>query len=357
MGVRDSHWCGVTICQYSAAHLIVEIIDYPQTPIDVCTEFPVTARITNIGDADAWEAQAMISVFPEGSARVSANDQYGSYTRDLGNIIGHGVDESVEVTWLMHCKQECDTTITVNARGYDEFGYEVKQICATEIVGGDHYPGPPPYQITCCELLLDGTPGAPILPRFIEPASVTVKQMAAGTGGDNQTNPGAGNFDITLGAGWNLISCPWYIDPADRAPATLLGPIAGSLQTAYGWDTAAGWKTYTPGAPGTLVQMRDGPGYWLLMNAPATLSIVGQANPLPPAPMPEYSVVTGWNLIGPKNGHASVVVDNYLAGTSFKVVYGYNNSTGAYYQVLSGAVLDPGTGYWVAFLAPGTIYP
>jgi hypothetical protein len=193
--------------------------------------------------------------------------------------------------------------------------------------------------------------------RFIEPDSVTVKQMDPEDGSDNVTEPGSGNYDIVLGAGWNLISSPWYIEPADRAPADLLAAVLGSLQTAYAWDTSAGWQTYTPGAPGTLLQMRDGPGYWLLMNAPATLSIVGQAAPLPPSPMPEYSVVAGWNLIGPKNGEAAITVDNYLAGTDFKVVYGYDNTSGTFYQVLSGGMLEPGEGYWVAFLSPGTIYP
>jgi hypothetical protein len=103
--------------------------------------------------------------------------------------------------------------------------------------------------------------------------------------------------------------------------------------------------------------MRDGFGYWLLMTAPATLSIEGDAAPLPPAAMPEYTVCTGWNLIGVKNGETAVSVEDYLAGTSPKVVYGYDNATGSYVQLLSGDNMEPGMGYWAAFLAPGTIYP
>jgi hypothetical protein len=352
MLVRDSDDDEVTVIQYSAAHLVVDIIDYPMDPINLGDEFPVTARITNIGDADAWEAKAQISVYPEASAHVSANDQEGTYTKSLGNLIGHGVDESVEVTWLMRCKAVCDTTITVTAMGYDEFGYEVKQICTSELYG--------PMQITCCELLLDGTPGAAILDRFIEPASITVKQLDPDDpDGDDDTQPASGNHDILLGTGWNLVSSPWYVEPADRAPADLLVDILDNLEAAYGYAAcgSAVWQTYIPYGPASLAQMRDGFGYWLKMTAPDTLSIVGAAAPLPPASMPEYAVCTGWNLIGVKNGEAAVSVDDYLAGTSPKVVYGYNNATGSYVQLTSGAMMQPGMGYWVAFLAPGTIYP
>jgi hypothetical protein len=350
MGIEDSCFSMVTIMQYSAAHLVVDIVDYPMDPINLGDEFPITAIVTNTGDADAWEAKAMISVYPDTSAHVSANDQEGTYVKDLGNLIGHGVDESVEVTWLMRCKDVCDTTITVTAMGYDEFGYEVKQICTSELFG--------PMQFTCCELLLDGTPGAPIMERFIEPASVTVKQVDPDDGGQ-EPGPTSGNHDIALGTGWNLISSPWYVEAGDRAPADFLADILGNLQTAYGFncDTDT-WSTYSPGAPGSLAQMRDGPGYWLLMNAPDTLSIEGELGPADGnAGMPEYNVCTGWNLIGVKNGETPITIDAYLAGTDFKVAYGYDNTTGSYFQLTSGSMMNPGEGYWVAFLSPGIIYP
>lgn len=361
-GVRDCHDCDVKIKQYSAAHLIVEIDPTPPSPIDVCTEFPVTARVTNIGDADAWEVQATISVFPEGSARVSANDQYGSYTRNLGNLIGHGVSESEEITWLMHCKVACDTTITVTATGYDEYSYEVKQICASDII---YQNNPGAFQVTCCELLLDGTPGAPIPPRFIEPDSVTVKQMDPDDGdGDGDGTVQSGNFDIVLGTGWNLISSPWYVEPGDRAPADFLAEIVdldseGNLEIAYGFNACgpAVWQTYIPDGPGTLTVMRDGFGYWLLMNDPDTLPVVGSIAPMPPGTMPEYQVCEGWNLIGVLNGEDPVSVADYLEGTDYKTVYGFNNATNSYVQLLSTSLMQPGQGYWVVFLSPGTLYP
>jgi hypothetical protein len=101
--------------------------------------------------------------------------------------------------------------------------------------------------------------------------------------------------------------------------------------------------------------MRDGLGYWLLMTAPATLSIEGDLMPAMPALPPEYAVCTGWNLIGPRIGEASVAVQSYLEGNTYSAVYGYDNGTGAYFQVLSGDMLDPGNGYWVAFSSAGVI--
>jgi len=57
-----------------------------------------------------------------------------------------------------------------------------------------------------------------------------------------------------------------------------------------------------------------------------------------------------------KNGTATKTVDAYLAGTTYAVVYKYTNGVG-YQQVLAGQNFEPGCGYWVAFLANGTIYP
>jgi len=118
----------ITIHQYPAAHLEVNIDRYPEEPIITCTEFPIHATITNTGWADATEVSATLSVEPEGSVRVSANDPDGGYTKYIGTIPGHGSQEPpAEVEWLLHCKVPCDSTITITVEGYDEYGLSFSQ--------------------------------------------------------------------------------------------------------------------------------------------------------------------------------------------------------------------------------------
>lgn len=147
----------VTIHQYPAAHLEVNITEYPTVPVTVCDTFNITATITNTGEADAWEASATLSVFPEGSARVVAGDV--GYTQDIGTLAGHGQNGTATVTWTMHCKVACESTITITAAGYDEYGWHLKQDPSTG------------------ETILVSMPGRAIDARFIEPDSVTVKQI------------------------------------------------------------------------------------------------------------------------------------------------------------------------------------
>ena len=352
VGVSDSCMSYVTIMQYEAAHLVVNIQSSYPDPIDLGSEFLITATVTNIGEADAWEVGAQISVFPATSAEVSYNDQYGSYTRDLDNLTGHGVNESATVTWLMRCKAVCDTTITVTAWGYDEAGYEVKQICTSEIV-----PTPVgPFQATCCELLLDGTPGAPIPSRFIEPASITVKQQ-------DPANPDpqepTGNFDLILYPGWNLVSSPWYLSNTD--PAVVFA-AAGSRITriaTYDRDTSS-WLSYNFGGPGDLTEFRDGPGYWVFVTEgdPITIAIYDEAEGGPDFEFPTYAVnYIGYSLVGPRIGETTpTTASQWLTPLTFAVIYGYDAQLGAYYQVQGTTLVQPGQGYWVAFTSTGDRY-
>lgn len=122
------------VYQYAAAHLEIEIIDYPEGPVLTSTEFPITARITNTGEADAWEVDAIIDIFPAGSAKVTK----GGYTQEVGTIPGHGSpDNYKDVTWMVHCKVPSEATITVTAEGYDEYGWHFKEqtIYASHSVG------------------------------------------------------------------------------------------------------------------------------------------------------------------------------------------------------------------------------
>jgi len=114
----------VMVNQYPAAHLeVTEITVLPAGPIEVCTEFTLTATVVNTGEADASEVSATLSVFPEGSAHITE----GGYTKYIGTLAGHGQDGNTTVTWNLHCKEACDTTFTINLAGYDEYGWHQKQ--------------------------------------------------------------------------------------------------------------------------------------------------------------------------------------------------------------------------------------
>jgi hypothetical protein len=170
-----------------------------------------------------------------------------------------------------------------------------------------------------------------------------------------------GNYDIELSAGWNLISTPYFIEIPDRHPDDLLAGILDNLNTVYAYDACADpgqeWSNYsTSGPPGSLTAMRDGDGYWVLMDAPDTLSIVGNALPIPPQAPPSYEVCEGWNLIGFKSNTQRLASD-YLAAIAGKytVIYGY--AGGVYFLVQGSDNLTPGLGYWMAVIQPGIIYP
>ena len=216
----------------------LESTDYPDYALTAGDEFGVTAEIQNIGEADAWEAKAELSANPAASIGISPNDPDGGYVKDLGNLIGHDVNETETVTWLLIYNGPNKPTITISATGFDEFGYEVKQICTSEISRFG------PYQITCCELLLDGTPGAAILDRFVEPDSITVDPdgQEPGPSGDE----GGTAVTIDLVSGWNLISSPWYVESgADRLPENFLDAVNGNLTSAYAYfPSIPGWQIY-----------------------------------------------------------------------------------------------------------------
>lgn len=353
MNGQDSCCSEVRIMQYPAAHLIVDILDYPTEDVLTGDDFSVTASVCNIGDADAWEVTATLSVEPAGSVRLSADDSTGSYTKDLGNLIGHTVNECDQATWVLNCKEACNSTITVTATGYDEFGYEVFQVCGTTVVGSDN---PGLYQITCCELQLAGNPGAPIPSRFIEPDSVTVKQVAV-SGGQNpiEPQPGDGCVEIQLQAGWNLVSIPFYVLAGERAPETVLADILDNLDSIYAYNCCAQeFVSYNPDTeiPDFLSEVRDGPGFWVKMDAADVLTICD-----PPAGgtvPPTYSVdCTGYNLIGPRIGEDPMLVSEWLSGLDVAAVLGYNPVTDTFFIVHSSDTVEPGQGYWVYFRSPG----
>ena len=99
---------------------------------------------------------------------------------------------------------------------------------------------------------------------------------------------------ITLVEGWNLISLP--VVPESNDIADVLADISENVVMVRHYDGATDtwlWQVPATGA-GALTTLQDGLGYWIFMDAPDTLCVVGQQLPDPPA----YQVVEGWNLIG-----------------------------------------------------------
>jgi len=176
------------------------------------------------------------------------------------------------------------------------------------------------------------------------------------------TTPGAATTTIALYKDWNLISPMLYIPPANRTPATLLASVLGNVSIVWGdYDPANGtWKSYIPGGPPDLTEIRDGKGYWINMTAADTLNLsaLGSELPVPPNAPPTYDVVKGWNLIGFKSTTPKLA-SVYLADIDgkYNVIYGYNATADIYFTVTKSDNLQPGYGYWIAINEAGTIFP
>ncbi len=122
----DAHSWPIWVWLYPAAHLEVEIIEVlPDTTINVSDPFTVRYKVTNTGEADATEVVATLSVTPEGSARPVAGDN--GYTQYIGTIPGHGQVNDTIYEWDLRCKVPSESTITITAAGYDEYGWHMKQ--------------------------------------------------------------------------------------------------------------------------------------------------------------------------------------------------------------------------------------
>lgn len=161
-----------TVDIYPAANLLVDITNAPEE-IVVCDTFNVTALVTNIGWADATGVKLLLSVIPEDSVRPVQGDN--GYEMDVGTLVGYGQKdvEDVgykEVTWTLHCKTACESTITITPVGYDECGWHpvLDQDPSVEAPLGN---GPPP------EYVMVSLPGREIEDRFLHADSVTVKQV------------------------------------------------------------------------------------------------------------------------------------------------------------------------------------
>lgn len=103
--------------------------------------------------------------------------------------------------------------------------------------------------------------------------------------------PDAFSFDLSLTAGWNLISLP--IETALAAPADLLRHSGGFgsaiLGPAWQWDPEA--RTLRP-----VLLLNAYHGYWVY--APEAVRLTGLAGTRPLPVLRQFDLLPGWNLVG-----------------------------------------------------------
>jgi parallel beta-helix repeat protein len=149
---------------------------------------------------------------------------------------------------------------------------------------------------------------------------------------------------IVLESGWNLISLP--LVPTATGISTVLADLIadGTADQVRTYDQGIWYNWASTPPPGTLTLMKDGPGYWIQMNAGDVLVITGRELPAPPQTPPSYRVYIGWNMIGFKSLTPKIPAD-YLGAVKDSEI------------ILKTTSLTPGSGYWLAVNADGIIYP
>jgi uncharacterized repeat protein (TIGR01451 family) len=368
-----------------AARLVVENVTFFEmdgvTPIggdavNVCDEFIVRADVVNYGEADAWNVKATLSVFPEGSVRLAAGE--AGYTQpvegDLGNhLVGWGEDGEGTVEWVLHCKQACETTITITPSGMDECGWQPKD--------PDLLDGP------CSGFAWVRLPGDIVQARNIVPASLTVKQLESG---------GLGGLDlaITKTADKSMAlpgdSVEFTITVTNNGPTDASGVMVTDTWTNSGFDSMvvalATQGSVTINLSGEELTWNVG---GLVVDASATLVLTAESDSnnkivneaTVEADQPDGYVLnntatvelnvssmpitlgTGWNLISmpliPQAGNFTV----QLAGLNWAEVWAYDRCGGGWtfcysdpsYPAPTLTRLVEGAGYWIRMTSPGTL--
>jgi hypothetical protein len=288
-----------TVTIYQKKVLEVTIVAPPEpAKFNVAAEFDVTANVKNIYSQSATNVTLTLSI--DRYAELKA----GAQTRTVGNLGANAT--STNYTWTVKCTGDGFSRITINPWGKVE--------------------------------------GTTIPPAALTPDTITVSQ---------------GLFDvanITLAKGWNLISLP--LIPLDSAINATLAGILDNVISVWHWDAAAKrWYSFAPGASSDLTSMRDGKAYWINMKAAQTLNSAGRQMPVGSQLPPSYDVVVGWNMVGFKSIANNVTAKGYLGGTEYVRIYYFEGGTWKSIPSPYEDLLKPGLGYWVAFTAPGTIYP
>ncbi|MDO8592990.1 MAG: right-handed parallel beta-helix repeat-containing protein [bacterium] len=169
------------------------------------------------------------------------------------------------------------------------------------------------------------------------------------------TGSGPYTCTIELSSGWNLISLP--VIPSETAIERVLDGIKNKIDTVRYYDStlADDWLSAAVldnAFIGDLTAIADGKGYWISMDAPATLTVTGTAAPVAPDPPSTYSVISGWNLIGYKSTSPWQDTTDYLSTLSTGyIVFDQNNTN------KTSSYIQQGKGYWLWSAGSGSIVP
>jgi hypothetical protein len=265
---------------------------------NVTDGFDVVANVTNISSFSATDVTLTISV-----DRCAGVTQ-GNVTRWVGNLAANAT--AANYIWGVNCTCDGFSRITVSPSGK---------------VGGG------------------AIPAAALIP-----AKVRASQ---------------GDFvprNITLVAGWNLISLP--LIPLDSSINGVLADILDNVISVWHYDAAAKrWYSFTPGASSDLTWMKDGEAYWINMKAAQNLTLAGTQVPKGTKVPPTYDVVAGWNMVGFKSTANNVTAADYLKGIEPVRIYYFEGGVWKLIPTPFSEFMKPGLGYWVAFTALATIYP
>lgn len=161
------------------------------------------------------------------------------------------------------------------------------------------------------------------------------------------------SVDVSLQAGWNLVSLP--VIPQTLDVAELFASVASSVESISVWNTETqSWGHYSPHVPdfaNTLDTLDPNDGLWVRVTEDVTLAVRG-------APLAtSIPLSTGWNLVAYPS-ESALPVDQALssiAGT-FDQILGYRAESGGVWQSYESSTpieaaslqtLEPGAGYWI----------
>lgn len=189
-------------------------------------------------------------------------------------------------------------------------------------------------------------------------------------------------YNISLAAGWNLISLP--LIPDDSSITSILGHQIAAKTVTIVWAYSANtktWQSFNPrlvpppvsrGNPGrerfiaddpnTLSTVTDGKGYWIYLLSSTSVLIDGSVFPALSTP-PSYQLSQGWNLIGykPQPSVQNETVSQYLISISGNYdpnnVWVYNNLTSLWTRGGPSTQLFPGEAMWILMTSSAALRP
>jgi hypothetical protein len=155
---------------------------------------------------------------------------------------------------------------------------------------------------------------------------------------------------LHLEPGWNLTSIRF--DTEDSSVLSVLDPIRDCCRSVWTYDANLGnWERYVfdePNSPNGLQFIVPGKGYWIYMDARATLAITGVQT------QTDIPLYTGWNLVG-YNYQEGRDLDTDSMPESCTSIWTYDSREETWLKCVKGVPdnlndlnrLEPGKGYWI----------